>query len=71
LRKALKTFISDNWSFRLFAAVWGLVFFGGLAAQTFPSKPIRLVVPFAPGGVVDVTARQIGPKLSELLGQQP
>jgi len=69
LRKALKTFISDNWSFRLFAAVWGLVFFGGLTAQTFPSKPIRLVVPFAPGGVVDVTARQIGPKLSELLGQ--
>jgi tripartite-type tricarboxylate transporter receptor subunit TctC len=38
-------------------------------AQSFPSKPIRLVIPFAPGGVVDLTARQIGPKLSEAIGQ--
>ena len=38
-------------------------------AQGFPNKPIRLVIPFAPGGVVDTTARVIGPKLSEALGQ--
>lgn len=42
---------------------------GTASAQSFPSKPIRLVIPFAPGGVVDSTARQIGPKLSEALGQ--
>ena len=40
-----------------------------VGAQSFPSKPLRLVIPFAPGGVVDLTARQIGPKLSEAIGQ--
>jgi tripartite-type tricarboxylate transporter receptor subunit TctC len=39
-------------------------------AQTYPAKPIRLIVPFPPGGGVDFIGRIVGQKLSERLGQQ-
>ncbi len=38
-------------------------------AQTYPAKPIRLIVPYAAGGTSDILARQIGPKLTEAVGQ--
>jgi tripartite-type tricarboxylate transporter receptor subunit TctC len=41
----------------------------GVFAQTYPSKPIRIIVPYAAGGTSDILARQIGPKLTDAWGQ--
>ena len=41
-----------------------------LYAQSYPSKPVRMIIPFAPGGNTDIIGRVFTPKMSEILGQQ-
>lgn len=47
-----------------------VAFFAAVHAQPYPAKPVRLVVPFPPGGSTDLVARQITPTLGDFLGQQ-
>lgn len=55
---------------RLAALLAALLLSSLVAAQTWPSKPVRMVVPLSPGGFADVPARLLAPRLSAQLGRQ-
>src|SRR5688572_2785094 len=53
-----------------FLALVAALFFSTAFAQEYPNKPIRVIVPYAAGGLPDTMARLVGAKMGEALGQQ-
>jgi tripartite-type tricarboxylate transporter receptor subunit TctC len=51
-------------------AVAALVTLSTAEAQTYPTRPVRIIIGFGPGGVADIVARTVAPKLGDALGQQ-
>ena len=54
---------------RVLVSVWLVLFGFASHAQEYPSKPVRIIVPFAAGGPADIYARFIGQRLQDALGQ--
>jgi tripartite-type tricarboxylate transporter receptor subunit TctC len=54
---------------RILVVVLAWLVFSSGQAQTYPAKPVRIIVPYAAGGTSDILARQLGPKLSEAWAQ--
>jgi tripartite-type tricarboxylate transporter receptor subunit TctC len=54
---------------KVLLACLSLVLMNAGFAQTYPTRPIRIIVPYAPGGTTDVVGRQVGEKLAEMLRQ--
>ena len=54
---------------RWFWLIAGMLWAAGSAAQNYPTKPIRMICPFAPGGGTDFVARIVGKELNDALGQ--
>ncbi|MFM9972369.1 MAG: Bug family tripartite tricarboxylate transporter substrate binding protein [Burkholderiales bacterium] len=61
----------ERYSMVKYSAAFAMLLFAASVAhsQAFPSKPLRIVVPYEPGGAVDLAARDVAPKASEDLGQ--
>lgn len=62
MNSKLLCFLSALWPVSLICA-------GSATAQSYPAKPIRIIVPYAPGGSTDVVFRILAPRLTEILGQ--
>src|SRR5258706_7598839 len=57
---------TGTWSMALFLALGA----GSAFAQNYPVKPVRLILPFPPGGPTDLVGRMLAQKLGEQMGQQ-
>lgn len=62
--------MAGMWMRRCLAAVAGGMLIGAVHAQGFPNRPLRIIVPFPPGGTVDIMGRVVAQGMSEELGQQ-
>ena len=56
--------------YRAFLAAAALALAADALAQTFPTRPVRIIVPFPAGGPSDILTRMMSPKLTDLWGQQ-
>src|SRR5258707_9177825 len=52
------------------AVAIGVVGVAAASAQTYPSRPITMIIPFAAGGPTDILGRLVGQRMGEVLGQQ-
>src|SRR3954463_12402871 len=55
---------------RLLASIAMILATAAVAQSSYPTKPVRMIVPFPPGGAVDVIGRIVAARLGERLGQQ-
>src|SRR3989475_13173515 len=54
----------------LVLAAFALGFASAAPAQSYPTRPIKIVIPFPPGNTMDIMPRLIGPRMTERMGQQ-
>ena len=67
MQDSVRRFIARGFTSLAIASSLGIA--GNALAQSYPAKPVRMVVPFAAGGPADIYARFLGQRLQESLGQ--